>query len=99
MTICLLLFFPPSPLHISTLIDLNLSINLPNKNISRIKPNRPRQNPKSQHQQNRIAKIQQSRHKSGDFQFRVKIEDGIKKDVESAASRNNKATPPPVIIF
>lgn len=51
------------------------------------------------HKHTRIAQVEQRRYELCDLQLCEKVEDAIKKYINSRAARHNKTAPPPAVVL
>jgi len=82
-----------------SLIKMNGTINLLDKEEASIEAYRSSQDEETHHHDDRVTKIEQDGRKLRDLKLREEVEDRIEEHVESGCARSQISSPPPMIIL
>jgi len=82
-----------------SLIEMNGTINLLDKEEASIEANRSSQDEETKGHDGRVSKIEQDGRKFRDLKLREEVEDRIEEHVESRCTRSQISSPPPMVIL
>ena len=80
-------------------VDLDLSVNLVDENIRGVEGDGAGEDGEGERDQGRVAEVEQGWNKGRDLELGEKVEHRVHEDVGGAASADNVAPPPPVVVF